>query len=430
MSLVEVLRTDRLTLRRLTPEDAAFIHELTNDPDWLRHIGDRGIRTLDDARAYIERGPMAMYAEHGFGLWCVERREDGTPIGMCGLLKRATLPDVDIGFAFLPRFRGRGYAHEAAAATLDYGRRALGLGRIVAIVSPGNDASMRLLRKLGLEQERTIRFAPDGDDVCLFGPSPSGARQAGAAALFTAGSRQALRDALVAAARADARITGAALTGSAARGAEDRWSDIDLALAVAGGADRDALVAEWTARMYREHGAVHHADMAMESVLFRVFLLADTLQVDLAFWPEAEFGAMGPGFRLLFGSAAERTAPPPPSAGSLVGMAWLHALHARSSLARGRPWQAEYMISGARDHVLALACLRHGVPAVQGRGMDDLPPEATSALDGALVRSLDPSELARALGVVCEALIAEAEHLDPELARRLAAPVRALTILE
>jgi RimJ/RimL family protein N-acetyltransferase len=149
-----VLQTARLVLRHLEPADASFILELVNDPDWLRYIGDKGVRNPDDARAYIENGPMAMYARHGHGLYCVELKSDATPIGMCGLIRRETLPDVDIGFAFLPRYRGRGFAREAAQATLDHGRDALGLRRVVAITSPDNQASGRLLEAIGLSFER------------------------------------------------------------------------------------------------------------------------------------------------------------------------------------------------------------------------------------------------------------------------------------
>src|SRR5689334_12260399 len=158
--------------------------------------------------------------------------------------------------------------------------------------------------------------------------------------MFTPDERTRLRDALVAAARADPRLTGAALTGSAAAGPEDRWSDIDLALGVAAGADSGRVVADWTDRMYRGGGAVHHVDVYRGDTLFRVFLLANTLQVDLAFWPAAQFGAYGPAFRLLFGAANPPRLRPPPDAAALVGMGWLYALHARSSIARGRPWQA------------------------------------------------------------------------------------------
>jgi len=226
--------------------------------------------------------------------------------------------------------------------------------------------------------------------------------------------------------RADGRISGAALTGSATGGATDRWSDIDLALCVTDEADHDQVVADWTDRIYRAHEAVHHLDVVHERILYRVFLLASTLQVDLAFWPAAEFGATGPTFRLLFGTANERPMRPAPAAAELIAWGWLYALHARSSIARGRAWQAEYMLSGARDQVLALACLRHGLPAVEGRGIDALSPEATATVDGALVRSLDPAELRRAFAAVGEALIDEVERADARLADRLVVPLREL----
>jgi hypothetical protein len=245
--------------------------------------------------------------------------------------------------------------------------------------------------------------------------------------MFTPEERTQLRDALIAAARADPRITGAALTGSAAVGAEDRWSDIDLALGVADGADSGRVIADWTDRMYQGCGAVHHLDVHRGDILFRVFLLASTLQVDLAFWPAAEFGAVGPTFRLLFGTANPPRVLSPPDDAALIGMGWLYALHARSSIARGRAWQAEYMISGMRDQVLALACLRHGVPAVEGRGIDALPPQATAAVAAGLVRSLDAAELRRAFGVVTDALIAEIGRADADLADRLSAPLKELT---
>jgi len=235
-----------------------------------------------------------------------------------------------------------------------------------------------------------------------------------------------LVDGLLAVARADERITGAALTGSAALGAEDRWSDIDLALGVAPDADLGATMADWTDLMYAEHAAIHHLDVTARATVYRVFLLASTLQVDIAFAPGAAFGATAPTFRLLFGTEHEQVPTMPPDAAGLVGLGWLYALHARSSLARGRFWQAEYMISGVRDHALALACLRYGVPAVQGRGLDLLPPEVTAPIAGALVRSLDLGELARAFRVAAAALLREAGHVDAGLARRLADPLHEL----
>lgn len=163
-----VIETPRLTMREIRTDDAAFILELVNDPAWVRFIGDKKVKTLEDARGYIERGPRALYKRYGFGLWLVEVKDGGEPAGICGLVKRETLADVDIGFAFLPRHRARGYACEAAEATLDYARRVLGLTRIVAIASPDNDRSSRLLEKIGLRFEHTLRLAADADEVALF----------------------------------------------------------------------------------------------------------------------------------------------------------------------------------------------------------------------------------------------------------------------
>lgn len=174
-----VLETERLVLRHLGPHDADFIVALLNDPAFLRFIGDRNVRTADDARGYIQNGPVESYARNGFGLYLVERRDDGTPLGMCGLLKREVLNDVDIGFAFMPAFRGAGYAREAAAATVQHARDALGLPRVVAIVSPDNEASIGLLERLGFAFERWVRMSADEDEIKLFSrelrPDPTAA---------------------------------------------------------------------------------------------------------------------------------------------------------------------------------------------------------------------------------------------------------------
>ena len=166
---MRVLETDRLLLRHLTSDDAEFVLELLNEPSWLRFIGDRGVRTLDDARAYIVNGPVAMYERHGVGLYLVELKSDGVPLGICGLIRRETLEDIDIGFAFVPRHWGKGYALESAAAVLEHGRHTLALRRIVAITSLDNDSSIRLLEKLGMTFERTMRMPGEDEDVKLFG---------------------------------------------------------------------------------------------------------------------------------------------------------------------------------------------------------------------------------------------------------------------
>jgi [ribosomal protein S5]-alanine N-acetyltransferase len=164
-----VLETQRTRLRELHEGDAAFTLELLNEPGWLRFIGDRGIRTEEGAREYIEKGPVAMYRTHGFGLWAVERKSDGVTLGMCGLIKRETLDDVDIGFAFLERFNGQGYAFEAASAVMAHARETLKLPRVVAITSVDNDRSIRLLGKVGLKFEKLIRLGDSDEDVRLFG---------------------------------------------------------------------------------------------------------------------------------------------------------------------------------------------------------------------------------------------------------------------
>ncbi len=144
---------------------------MLNEPDFIRNIGDREVRTLDAARRYIQHGPVASYSQHGFGLWLVELRDTAAPIGVCGLLKRDYLDDVDIGFALRESFRGKGYAFEAASAVMRLGQQVFGLGRIVAITSPDNHASMNVLRRLGLEFERTIRIPDQLRDTRLFTPS-------------------------------------------------------------------------------------------------------------------------------------------------------------------------------------------------------------------------------------------------------------------
>ena len=163
-----VLRTPRLDLRKMSEEDAAFIIELLNDADFVRYIGDKGVRTVEDAHNYLQTGPIASYQRFGFGLYLVELRETGAPVGMCGLLKRDTLEDVDIGFAYLPQYRSRGYAVEAAAAVMRHARANFGLGRVVAITSQNNEGSARVLKKVGFKYERLIRVPHDENELKLF----------------------------------------------------------------------------------------------------------------------------------------------------------------------------------------------------------------------------------------------------------------------
>ena len=164
-----ILDTERLILRQFTTDDAQFIFELLNEPSWIQNIGDRHIRTLDDARAYIVNGPWKSYEKNGFGLWAIVLKETNEMIGMCGLIRRDTLEDVDIGYALLPRFWAKGYAVEAAQAAKDYAREVLGLKRLVAIVDPLNEGSIRVIEKIGLRYEKMVRLSADDIDLKLFG---------------------------------------------------------------------------------------------------------------------------------------------------------------------------------------------------------------------------------------------------------------------
>lgn len=166
---MKIIETERLFLRWLEPEDAEFILELLNDPTWIQFIGDRGIRTIEDARNYIVNGPMEMYKRLGFGLFLTELKEGKVPIGICGLIKREGLEDTDIGFAFLSRYQAAGYGYEAASATLKYGYEKLGLKRIVAITSKDNEASSKLLEKIGMTFEGHITLPQDKEELKLYG---------------------------------------------------------------------------------------------------------------------------------------------------------------------------------------------------------------------------------------------------------------------
>ena len=163
------IETQRLTISRITLDDAPFIMRLMNDPQYLKFIGDRHIRTLKDAEQYLYKGPISSYQKYGFGLFLTRLRAAGTPMGICGLLKRDFLTDVDIGFAFLPEFRGQGYAKEACRAVIDAGRKHFGFKRIVAIVKPDNQKSIALLKKIGLLFENTISPPNETHELALYG---------------------------------------------------------------------------------------------------------------------------------------------------------------------------------------------------------------------------------------------------------------------
>lgn len=237
--------------------------------------------------------------------------------------------------------------------------------------------------------------------------------------MFTPEEREQIRNELIEVGRNDIRITGGALTGSASVAKEDQWSDLDLAFGVRDISNVASALSDFSARMYDKYGALHHLDVPSGTWIYRVFLLANTLQVDIAFAPEDDFGPKGPTFKLLFGIAKGGAHPTPPSAEELIGMAWLHALHARSSIARNKPLQAEYMISAMCDNILSLACLRHNLPVREGRGVDQLPSEMVAAIGATLTRSLEADELKRAFQATTSIMIDEVRSVDPRLAVRL-----------
>lgn len=162
------LETDRLVMRHLSDDDAEFMLELLNDPSFIQNIGDRKIRALDGAKVYIRNGPVASYAKNGFGLYLVQLKETGESVGICGLIRRDHLDDVDIGYAFLPRYWSQGYAIESARAVKQYARDVIGLKRIVAITDPNNTGSIRVLEKLGMRFEKMVRLAADDIELKLF----------------------------------------------------------------------------------------------------------------------------------------------------------------------------------------------------------------------------------------------------------------------
>lgn len=247
--------------------------------------------------------------------------------------------------------------------------------------------------------------------------------------MFSVAERNRVRDRVLTLASSDARVVAGAVVGSLALSEGDRWSDLDLTFAVTDGVDLSGVLADWTQALGDEFDAVHLFDLVAGPSVYRVFLLPGCLQFDLSFTPASSFGATSPKFRLLFGEAVEKPYLPSPAPREHFGYAVHHALRARFCIERGRVWQAEYWISGVRDYALDLACLRHNLPARNGRGYDDLPTNVRDAFQAALVRSLEGAELLRALGEAISGLLREANQI-PEIAEtvaRVAPQLRALT---
>jgi ribosomal-protein-alanine N-acetyltransferase len=165
---LNVIETGRLNLRELSEADAAFMLAVLNDPGFVRFVGDRGVRTVEEAARYIGERFVESYRQNGFGLWLVETKDEKMPAGICGLLRRGTLPGVEVGYAFLPPFRSRGYAFEAASAATAYARDVLGLPRLYAVVNPDNAVSIRVLEKLGMKFERMVKLSGEESEIKLF----------------------------------------------------------------------------------------------------------------------------------------------------------------------------------------------------------------------------------------------------------------------
>lgn len=239
------------------------------------------------------------------------------------------------------------------------------------------------------------------------------------AAMFTPEERARTRELVLELARSDPRVTGGALTGSGAGAGEDRWSDVDVAFGLADGVRPEAVLEDWTEVLEREVGVVQHWELRGGTTVYRVFLLRDGLELDVGLMPAAEFGARGPAFRLVFGQNAELPPAQEPETEHLIGLGWHHALHARAAIERGHPWKAAFYIGALKDHSLALACLRFAEPAEYARGIDRLPTEVTAPYEQTLVRSLDPTELRRALASTAELFLLEVGETNAALAGRL-----------
>jgi hypothetical protein len=245
--------------------------------------------------------------------------------------------------------------------------------------------------------------------------------------MFSVEYRDRIREHVLQLAASDSRVVAGASIGSLALDEGDRWSDLDLTFAVADDHSIVDVLQDWTRELVREFDAVHLFDLPSGASIYRVFLLPGCLQFDLSFTPASKFGANGPKFKLIFGSAVERPYVQPPPAQELFGYAVHHALRARFCIEQERFWQAEYWISGTRDYALGLACRRRGLSTFHGRGFDLLPPEVSELFRCALVTSLERNELLRALGCVIEGLLQESGEVQ-ELAARVEPQLRQLMV--
>ena len=236
--------------------------------------------------------------------------------------------------------------------------------------------------------------------------------------MFSVEDRERVRDRIIKMSREDSRLVAGALVGSTAAGHGDRWSDLDLTFGLEDNADIKDVLGDWTLRLASEFGAVHLFDLPYLSTIYRVFLLPGNLQVDLSFTPGNKFLGKGLPRKTLFGNPLDRDQAKPTFPQQTFGLAVVYLLHARACIARGRPWEAEYCITAARDQVLTLACLHRGLRATYGKGFDDLPKETLKRFIGTLVGSLDPDQLLEKLGKTVEELLRNSQDV-PELVSRL-----------
>jgi len=226
--------------------------------------------------------------------------------------------------------------------------------------------------------------------------------------MFDVAHREELCGRLVEAALHDPQVDGAALLGSAARGTEDRWSDIDLALRLAPGVDPSSVADRWARQLRQEEVVIDPLDLHASGALYRVFLLASTLQVDLSFWPHGQLVTGGAPIRLLFGQADDTAAPRfGEDTTKHLQMTWLYALHVRSALARGRSWQAIWMLEGIRNNLISMYCLRHGLPTHEGRGVDALPSTLRAELATTLITSTDTDDLRGSFRALIDSVLTE-----------------------
>lgn len=240
--------------------------------------------------------------------------------------------------------------------------------------------------------------------------------------MFTVRDRERVHELVLELAAEDPRVLAGAVVGSLALSEGDRWSDLDLTFAVADNFPLEDVLTDWTRKLVREFDAVQLFDLAAGVSIYRVFLLPGCLQFDLSFTPASQFGATSPKFKLLFGASVEKPQIQPTPANELFGYAVHHAVRARTCIERGRYWQAEYWISGARDYALSLACRRRGLSPFHGRGFDDLPPDVRESFSGALTTSFQRDDLLAALRAAVDGLLREARDLQepvPKIESRL-----------